>query len=261
MINKIKILFVSILLLSGVSCKTDESTIENMSTMGNIQSSAKTYNNIGNPYEYVGQHHNAFLDFYMQQNSPEDLNDIIEMARQFFQNQYALTLPDSISNQEVATNVTYSIEHSISENIMALKNAGSISDLTYNYLAQLANIVENPADDEDLNDFVNKIENLEKTLLLANLTGADKEILLSVISVAKYSANYWKEVYGSSENIALKGEPSTWTKVKIAIHVAGVDLNAQIKASLFLPPGLSGIYATIASSKEQSRIDKIVNQH
>jgi len=256
--NRFKLLVLSIIFVFGISCKTDDTSIDQPSSK--IEASpgvSKIYNNIGNPYEYIGQQHNAFVDHFYYNHGPDDISGTIDMATIFFKEEYNITLPASITKDQIENDVTYSIEHSITENIQDLKNEGVISDVAFNYLTQLANYVENPVEAEGIDGFVTKIENLEQELVLANLNTSDKELLLPTISVAKYSSNYWKEVYSPTAKTAQKEEPSTWMKAKIAIHVAGVDLNAAIKSFGVFPPFGSAISASAASAIEQRRIDKL----
>lgn len=255
--NRFKLLFLSIILVFGISCKTDESSFDPApSKIESTSGLSKIYNNIGNPYEYVGQQHNAFVDHFYYNHGPDDLNGTIDMAIIFFKEQYNIVVPNNITKDQIASDVTYSIEHSITENIQNLKNDGLISEVSFYYLKRIANYVENPVETEGIDGFVTKIENLEKELLLANLNTSDKQFLLSTISIAKYSSNYWREVYSQTNKTVQKEEPSAWMKAKIAIHVAGVDMNAYIKASIIFPPG-AGIYSSIASANEQRRIDKL----
>jgi len=252
--KKLLLLVSSIILLS---CTTNENSIESSST--NIEAStsfSKVYNNVGNPYESVGERHNAFINHFYYNNGPDDLNGTIDMGVNFFSQEYNIVLPDNITTDNIANTVQYSIDHSITENIQHLRNEGSISDLSFAYLTRLANYIENPIEAEGIDGFINKIENLEIELIVANLPDSDKQFLLSTISIAKYSSNYWKEVYEQPSSVILKTEPTAWQKAKIAIHVAGVDMNAYIKGAIIFLPGAE-LYSSIASANEQRRIDKL----
>lgn len=196
--NKLKLSTVGALFLFVLSCNQGEdAAIEKFSPPETEKSSilSRQYSNVGNPYEYVGENHNLFLEYRSSQN-PADCNGNISLVMDFSNQVYSdVDASDNLSYDEVLNAVNYSLSLSFTDQIEQTHNQGRISDVVYNEVLKLADIYSNANETEGIDALVQKIEDLEKSFLLLNLTEDDEPILLSVISIAKYSANYWREVY------------------------------------------------------------------
>jgi len=196
--NKLKLSAAGILFLLTLSCNQGENTdIEAFSHPKTENSSigSKQYSNVGNPYEYVGENHNLFLEYWSSQNSP-DCSGTINLVMDFSNQVYSdVDASDDMSYDEVLNAVNYSLGQTFTDQIEQSHNQGRISDVVYNEVIKLANIYHNASETEGIDVLIQKIENLEKSILLLSLNEDDEPILLSVISIAKYSANYWREVY------------------------------------------------------------------
>ncbi|MBB6370323.1 hypothetical protein [Chryseobacterium shigense] len=254
--NKLKLFTLSVMFLFTFSCNNDESIKTEESLLYKTESSAimtKQYNYIGNPYESVGQFHNSFLDYYFESDNSDEISDIAELAVSFYKDQNNTNPLDYIQYPNIIADVNYSINNTVSETINKLNNQGVISNVTKNYLNQIFDILSAAEASGDINNFINEVENIEEEMLEADLNDADKKILLPVISVAKYSSNYWNEVYISLSASSPNGKTDNLLRAKQAIHIAGVDLNAQITASIWAGP-FAGIIASSASAKEAKRI-------
>lgn len=207
--KKLKLLTVSALFLFTFSCNRDENIKIEESVSAKTENTsmmAKQYNNIGNPYEYVGESHNLFLESWSSQ-SPTDLSNIVNLSIDFSnQINNNINILDYVSHDEILNSVNTSLNQPFTTQIEQSHNEGKISDVVYQQLLRLSKILSNVSEEEGVDVLVTKIQDLEESILLLHLNETDKPILLSVISVAKYSSNYWREVYY---------EPQTASKIKL----------------------------------------------
>jgi hypothetical protein len=218
MINKLKQLTFGVLLLF-TSCQNNDNLSAESSLTQKVNHSAVgkiTVTNYGNPYEFVGIRHNAFLDLMDTQPNIVDLNQIVDLSISF-SNQNNFNTSNYITRDEMSSLISSSVNNPFMESINELYSQGKISNAVYVQLQNLGNILNNVNEQDGINILVQNIENLEQSCLLLDLNEIDEPVLLSVLSVAKYSAHYWREVHLQSQSTAKFGP-----FVKMLLNVAAV---------------------------------------
>ncbi|MBK1898239.1 hypothetical protein [Chryseobacterium paridis] len=220
--NKSKMFIIGTSLLITFSCNQEDNFIgENSFTQKSsllISKNGDPYIS-GNPFDYVGASHNEFLDQHLSLH-PElpgiGLSEVINLSVEFsLQNNF--NAHDYITTQEIAGLLNTNIDQPFDNVINQLAQDGKISNVVYNKLLILGNVFKQATETKDLDILLQKIENLEKNYLELNLNEIDKTVLLSIISVARNSTNYWNNAYKAILQASLNNNLPKWANSTLTI--------------------------------------------
>jgi hypothetical protein len=194
MINKLKHFTLGVSLLFIFACQTNDSISTESPGIENTVHSAAAKVTVANPYEFAGIRHNAFLDYLNTQPNAVDLNQIVDLSINF-SNQNNFQPLTYVTKDAIIASVNSSVTQPFMESLDNLHSQGKISSIVYAQLQNLGNILNNVNEQDGIDGLVQNIENLEQECLLLDLNEIDKPVLLSTLSVAKYSSHYWRTIY------------------------------------------------------------------
>lgn len=217
MINKLKRFTLALLLLFIFACQNNDNMITESPTLGKTTNSgAAAKVTIANPYESAGIKHNEFLAYLNTQQNVVNLDQIVNLSITF-SNQNNFHPLTYVTKDVLVASVNSSVTQPFMVSLDNLYSQGKISSVVYAQLHNLGNILNNVNENDGIDGLVQNIENLEQSCLLLDLNDTDKPVLLSALSVAKYSSHYWRTIYFPSGGASKIGK-----FLKALLNVAAV---------------------------------------
>ena len=185
------IIVLAVLAIAATSCKKDENDL-NKTGNGILKTTILT-----NPYDYVGNYHNDALDYIINSNNINELENEIEENRV----NAICTLIEEYQLNNYSTSVNNPISENsglldISDNAYAIYYDDTEYDLSNfteefnSYLAELTSIMNHTS--YSMSEKIIQFQNTEQDILMSPLNNdVEQAILLVSISVAKSSYAYW----------------------------------------------------------------------
>lgn len=220
--------------------------------------------NPNNPDDSAGAIHNQAVNSIMGEVSSESSTDEII---QFTQN-YLIAFNYDTSKLRSEYNFTdstgtfgYTAVDSLASKMYGI---GEISSTAKNYMIDLSSLLDNIISDYDPNDsiydvFAESAINYEEIIASNNsLSANEKTMLLSVFSVARFSAAYWGNYIQNNSSVSVVSSNSTqtqslsflkksWKKV-IGADAAGAITGAGAAIETSKPVVRGGIFGAIIGS-------------
>jgi hypothetical protein len=216
MINKLKHFTLGVSLLFIFACQNNDSISTDSPRIENTAHAATAKVTVDNPYELAGIRHNAFLDYLKTQPNAVNVDQIVDLSINF-SNQNNFHPLTYVTKNEIIASVNSSVTQPFMVSLDNLYSQGKISSVVYAQLQNLGNILNNVNEQDGIDGLVQNIEDLEQTCLLLDLNDTDKPVLLSVLSVAKYSSHYWRTIYFPTQGASKIG-----AFLKALLNVAAV---------------------------------------
>ena len=206
-----------------------------------------------NPMNFVGQYHNAGLDYILKKYpyyacNNKSYQDTIKQISTLL-NDFRTTIPQGSPLNNSAIDYK-TIGENISKKFIdnkgdELKSAESkLSEKQRSYIDQLRKLLKDQNGDDSVAVFA-KVSRLEKEIWKSNMTDDDKYRTLSVIAVGKYSWKYWaidKELNANNASLV-----DTLIEADIIGGIAGAVIGCFAGAveGTFVMPGAGSVTGCI----------------
>lgn len=187
--------------------KTEDTVVTQVSTslyLAGKETDCNLPNNLDNIWDSVGIYHNQALDYVMQEavGQPKTITNYVGYSNQFIKNTFGGRIPD-ISSKLFSV---LSVETLLSDTSTYFNKTIDSSRYSINvktYLKSLISIMKDTTDDNSFNYcyIKSKIVELENYVTNdSNLSQSEKDEILRVTSVGRFSLFYWNNTFQSKLN-------------------------------------------------------------
>lgn len=210
--KKKSLIFLATTAIIMVSCtkqnlKTKEVEVSQVSTSSYLVgkgTDCNVPNNSDNIWDSVGIYHNQALEYVIQEavGQPKTITNYVGYSNQFMKNTFGERVPD-ISSKLFSVS---SVEILLSDTSTYFNNTIDSSRYSRNvktYLKNLISIMKDTTDDNSFNYcyIKSKIVELENNVPNdSNLSQSEKDVILRVTSVGRFSLFYWNNTFQSKLN-------------------------------------------------------------
>ncbi|NIF06153.1 hypothetical protein F3J23_11945 [Chryseobacterium sp. Tr-659] len=259
--KNLKLLFLIPLFVVG-SCNTDNNSESLRQTENHltVQNSQKLSSKITNPHEQLGILHNEFLTT-MYNSNVESVDVVKASAKSFFKSKGYNT--DLITNSALNTIVATSLAAPFTaDGLDALSVKYNFSDA---YKAELYKLVVffNQNSYASVDEIENGLINIEEEYMNAAVSSQEKQNLLGIIVIARYSTHYWINRFPNDRpSFVAKGKWFARIFGGIIGDVVGAAVGGAIGGAVGGPVGAAigiGLGAAAVSGAVQIEITKDEN--